>query len=92
MESGPRPEESNSLINNNRNELRRTLYQSFQQMYESSSIIIIFKIIYLTLKLIAIILILSLTSTDTEEPLTTFVYILIAVDAVSIITNTWVLV
>ena len=78
------PPEDLPLLGDNRNALRTSMVHILLNLSDNSKIYIIISLIFTLLKIIAMALILILTPTDTEKPLSTFIYILLACDISSL--------
>ena len=81
MEQEAPPRENIPLLGDSRNALRSSMLQILSNLSNNSRIYLFFKSIISLLKILAMSLILALTSTNTEEPLSTFIYILISAEA-----------
>lgn len=78
------PPEDLPLLGDNRNALRTSMIHILMSLSDNSKLYILISLIFTLLKIIAMVLILILTPTDTDKPLSTFIYILLTCDISSL--------
>ena len=89
MEPQAAPPDNLPLLGNNRNALRGSIVQLLTSFSDNSKVYIFCKWVLSLLKILTMCLILGLTSTNTEEPLATFIYILVSVEAITALVSSY---